>query len=103
MTNDPPLDSHTRGGCLPNLRLLAGPPELQGAGSKSAGCKMNHRRIAVMANGREVVVVAEKLTRDYAVIINGVRSRSVYAESEWEECAQMMVKNRHGEIKEWKK
>lgn len=64
---------------------------------------MNHHRTAILANGKIVSVTAEKLTRDYAIIINGVRSRSVYEESEWEECAQMMVKNRHGEIKEWKK
>ena len=61
-----------------------------------------HHRTAILTDGKIVSVTAEKLTRDYAILINGVRSRSVYEESEWEECAYMMVRNRHGEIKEWK-
>ncbi len=63
---------------------------------------MNHRRIAVLTDDQKVVVEAEKLTRDYVIIINGVRSRSIYEENDWEECAKGMVRNRHGEIKEWK-
>lgn len=57
---------------------------------------------ALLESGKTVVVQGEKLTRDVAIIINGVRSRSVYEPSEWVECARQMVENRHGKIKEWK-
>ena len=63
---------------------------------------MTYRRYAVLTTGEIIRVVAEKLTRDYVIVINGVRSRSVYEENEWEEAAQMMVKNRYGEIEDWR-